>query len=569
MGRSRVDATQRNYCAEGDRYARQVVAGQIPNCKWAKLACQRQLEDLERSKSDGYRWKFSVKHGNRVCKFIENLPHVKGRWKTANIRLEPWQCFLLTVLFGWVDKQDELRRFKTGYIEVPRKNAKTTIAAGIALFMLCADGELGAEVYSAAVTKDQARISWDIAQQMVKHEAPMRDYYGLQALAHSIVIETAGAAFKPLARDADSLEGLNPHCAIIDELHAHKTREVWDVLNVARGSRRQSLLFAITTAGSDKTGVCYEQHDYVEQILSRRHEDERYFGVIYTIDAEDDWTAVGAARKANPNYGVSVLEDDITTICHQAQRSADSQNTYLTKRLNVWVSVGTAYFNMLAWQNRCRNDELSITDFYGKSCFVGLDLASRVDIAAKITLFHERGKWQVFGRYYLPESCVERGHENYDVYVGWSKNPRINLTLTPGDQIDFEYIEKDLLEDRDRFQVIEVPYDPSQATELSTRMEKEGLLMVPIPQNPSRLNEPMRALDGIIVSGGIVHDGDPVLEWMLGNVYAKRNFRDEVFPAKARNQNKIDGALALIMALSRASVAESNIIEYTGLRSVG
>lgn len=272
------------------------------------------------------------------------------------------------------------------------------MAAAIGLYLLCADNEPGSDVYSAAVTRDQAKVVWDTAQQMVRREPEMQQYYGVQALAHSIAIPTESASFKPLSRDADSLEGLNPHGAIIDELHAHKTREVFDVLNQATGSRRQSLLFCITTAGDNRTGVCFEQHDYVTQILQGRHEDDRYFGIIYTIDVGDDWTTHESARKANPNYGVSVLADDIDSIGKQAQRSAESQNTYLTKRLNVWVSTGTAYFNMLAWQNLCKAP-IQIEDFYGKRCMVALDLASKVDIAAKIMLFHEDGKRYVFGKY--------------------------------------------------------------------------------------------------------------------------------------------------------------------------
>jgi len=258
VGRASV-TTARDYCAIGKRYAEQVIAGETPACKWVRLACQRQLNDLA---SQG-RWTFDEKRGNRVCWFIERLPHIKGRWKTKGVELEPWQCFILTTIFGWIDEEG-YRRFRTALIVVPRKNGKTLLAAGVALFMLCADGEPGAEVYSAAVTKDQAKLSWDTAQQMVKREPEMQAKYGVSALAHSIAIEADGSYFKPLARDADSLEGLGPHCAIIDELHAHKTREVWDVLNIARGSRRQSLLFAITTAGDNKAGVCYEQVTYVE-----------------------------------------------------------------------------------------------------------------------------------------------------------------------------------------------------------------------------------------------------------------------------------------------------------------
>jgi len=423
----------KDYCALGTQYAQQVVAEEVAVCRWVRLCCQRQLEDLEQ---EGWEWTFDLDRGNKVCRFIECLPHIKGRWKSRNIELEPWQCFVLTTIFGWVDASG-FRRYRKAYIEIPRKNSKSTIAAACALYLLCADDEPGAEVYSCAVTRDQARICWGVAQQMVKREPEMRAYYGVEALAHSIAIPGEAAAFKPLSRDADSLEGLNPHGAIIDELHAHKTREVFDVLNLSTASRRQPLILQITTAGDNRTGVCFEQHDYVTQILQGRHHDERYFGIIYTIDAEDDWTTEAAARKANPNYGVSVLADDINMICKQAQVSAESQNTFLTKRLNVWVSTGTAYFNMLAWQNRCKVPGLKVEDFYGKRCIIALDLASKVDVAVKVMLFHEEGKRYVFGKYYLPESAIERGNPNYDVYRGWSRNPAVDLVLTPGNIIDF------------------------------------------------------------------------------------------------------------------------------------
>lgn len=559
----------KDYCAIGRKYAQQVVSGKIPACRQVKQACQRQIDDLKRK---DWRWKFDKARGNKVCKFIEQLPHIKGRWKSRNIELEPWQCFAISTIFGWVDKETELRRFRKAYLEIPRKNAKTTIAAGLALFLLCADGEPGSEVYSAAVTRDQAKYSWLVAQQMVKLEPEMREWYNIEPLAHSIAIPGQAASFKPLSRDADTLEGLNPHGAIIDELHAHKTRDVWDVLNSATGSRRQPLILQITTAGDNKAGVCFEQHDYVEQILNGRHHDERYWGTIYTIDPEDDWTTEGAWRKANPNYGVSVLADDIESNCKQAQRSAQLQNDFLTKRLNVWVSVGTAYFNMLAWRNKCLIPDLKLEDFYEKPCFVALDLASKVDIAAKMMLFTERDEQgnrrrYVFGKYYLPESAAEPGNPNADLYRAWAKEG--HLTLTPGNIIDFEFIEADLIEDRDKFQVIEFPYDPYQATELATRMTKEGLPMLEVGATVRNFSEPMKSLDALIVSGQIFHNGDPVLDWMLSNVYGKTDAKDNVYPRKTRPEKKIDGAVALLMAHNRdlaGATSSESVYESRGIR---
>jgi phage terminase large subunit-like protein len=562
----------RDYCAIGLQYARDVLADVIPACKYVKLACQRQLDDLAKYESGDWPWIFDEVKASRVCRFIENLPHVKGRWKTRNIFLEPWQCFIITTIFGWVD-ENGFRRFRKVYQEMPRKQSKTTTAAAIALYMLCADGEPGADVFSAAVTRDQAKISWETASRMVKREPDMREFYGVEPMAHSISVQAEGSSFKPLSRDADSLEGLNPHCAVIDELHAHKNREVFDVLDQATGSRRQPLLFMITTAGDNKAGVCYEQHEYVVNILEGRHVDERYWGIVFTIDPGDDWTTEAAARKANPNYGVSVMPDDIQTICTQAQRSAGAQNTFLTKRLNVWVSVGSAYFNMLAWQQRCKGEK-TLADFEGKRCIVAVDLASKDDIAVKLKLFNEDGKRYVFAKYYLPDSLLDRGSSpNYDFYSGWAKAFPDRFALTSGDTIDFEFIERDLAKDREDFDVREVAFDPFNATEFSTRMLAEGAPMKEVGANVRNFSEPMKLIASLILAGNIKHDGDPILEWMMGNVYAKVDAKDNVFPRKSRYENKIDGAVAMIMAINReiagGASAFRSIYEDRGIESVG
>lgn len=541
--------TNRDYCKVGERYARDVVSGKAPACKWVRLACQRQLDDLKRPKGS-FRWRFDKKKATDVCEFLETLSHIKGKdWKSKHLYLEPWQCFFITSIFGWVDKDTRHRRYRKAYIEVPRKNGKTFICAGIALFLLCADGEPGAEVYSAAVTRDQARYVWELARDMVKREPEMQDHFGVEPLAHSIIIGSTGSSFKPLSRDADTLEGLSPHGAIIDELHAHKTREVFDVLNVATGSRRQSLIMMITTAGDNKAGICYEQHTYVQQVLQGRHEDDRYFGLIYTLDVEDDWTTEASARKANPNYGVSVLADDLQTIGKQAQASAESQNTFLNKRLNIWTTVGTAYFNMLAWDTVCKDESLTVEDFYGQPCIIGLDLASKKDLSAKIILFKKAGIYYAFGKYYLPEDVISPGGPNYDFYRGWARDNK--LTLTPGNRTDYDYIERDLLEDMANLRPIHVGVDPNyNAAQLTTRMLAAGVPMIDVPQNYQTFTEPMKTLDALMISARIKHNGDDVLGWAMGNVVAKKNYRGDVHPDKAQDVNKIDPAVALLNALS-------------------
>ncbi len=540
-----VDATP--HVKRAMQYARDVVSEEIPACRWVRAACQRQIDDLARK---GWRWKFDAERAENVCSFIELLPHVKGRWKSKTIQLEGWQCFVLTTIFGWIDRETGFRRFRTALIVVPRKNAKTTIAAGVGLYGLVLDGEPGAEVYSAATTRDQAKISWEIAKRMVERLPDFRDEFGIEPLAHSITVESEAAFFKPLSRDADTLEGLNPHVTIIDELHAHKTREVFDVLGEASGSRRQPLKFIISTEGDNRIGVFPEQVNYLQLVLDGKHQDDSFFGIVYTIDPEDDWTSVEAWRKANPNLGVSVLEEDIAIRCRQAQKNTESQSSFLTKRLNVRVGAGEAYFNLLAWKSVCKDDSLRIEDLYGQPCHVFIDLASKSDLCAKILLFQDGATYYVFGKYYLPQRALDKGNPNYDVYRGWADSDF--LTTTPGDITDYEFIERDLLEDARNFQVLECSYDPFQATQFATRMQASGVKMLECGMTVKNLSEPMKQLAAEIVAGHVKHDGDPVLEWNIGNVVARVDAKENVYPRKARDENKIDGAVALIGAMAIA-----------------
>jgi phage terminase large subunit-like protein len=546
MGRP-VDV-EKDYCAIARRYAVDVTSGKIPSSRWVKAACQRQLDDLARK---GWKWKFDKRKANRFCRFMELLPHIKGRWKTKTIELQPHQCFRFTTIFGWVERTPEqFRRFRKALIVLPRKNGKTTEAAGVGIYMLALDGEPGSEVYAAAVTKDQVTGPsgvWTVANKMVKASPGLQDRYGVDALAHSIVIESKGASFKPLARDANPNEGLNIHCAILDELHAHKTREIFDVIDDGTGARKQPLLYIISTEGDNPTGVFAEQRAYLEQILSGTHEDDSYFGIIYTIDKDDDWTTPESWYKANPNLGISVYEDDLRIRCRQAQKNPASQSSFLTKRLNVRVGAGEAYYNMLAWEHKCKDVTLRLEDFYGQPCQIFLDLASESDIAAKVMLFRQGDRYYVFGKWYLPEDSAERGNPNYDVYRGWADSDLI--VLTPGGATDYEFIERDLLEDAQNFQVQTPACDPCQATYLANRLQNQGIELVKYNANFANFSEPMKHLGGLILSGKIKHNGDPVLTWMMGNVTPKRDAGDRVYPRKTRNENKIDGAVALIGAL--------------------
>ena len=531
----------------------EVLAGKIPACKWTRAACQRQQDDLEREAEASWPYYFDQAAAEKICRFVELLPHIKGKEFVGKlIKLEPWQSFILTTVFGWKRKQNRLRRFTTAYSEVARKNAKSTISSGVGLYMLAADGEPGAEVYSAATTRDQAKIVFEVAQHMARRSEGMQKKLGVTVGSHAISVLSSASRFEPLSADASTLDGLNVHCGVIDELHAHKTRHVFDVIETATGARQQPLKWIITTAGSNRAGICYEIRTYVTKILDKVFEDETYFGIIYTLDEDDDWTVPQVWRKANPNFGISVNIEDFKAKAAKAQRTASALNNFLTKHLNVWVNADTAWLDVRLVE-KCADPALSLDDFEGEPCVMAIDLASKVDLAATMRVFRrqppdsDKPHYYAFGRYYLPELTIEDSSNAH--YAGWVEDGR--LVATPGNIIDFDYIAEDLDDLKSRFEIQEVPYDPFQATQFATQMLAKGYPMVEYGQTVRNFSEPMKELEAIILDGRFHYDGDPVLTWALSNVVCHRDVKDNIFPRKERAENKIDPAVALIMGIAR------------------
>lgn len=556
----------RDYVAIALEYAHQVIAGDIPACKWVRLACQRQLKDLKREGADDFPFWFEPALANRVCKFIELLPHVKGEWARERKRLElaPWQIFRLTTVFGWINA-DGYRRFKTAYNEMPRKQGKSSETSGVGLYLLTADGEPGAEVYSAATTRDQAQITWKDAKQMVDRTPGLQLRFGAQTSTNTVYVESTNSVFRPLSRDqGGNHDGLNVHGGLIDELHAHKTREIFDVIETGTGARKQPLLWLITTAGFNRAGICYEQRAYVIKILEGVVQDETYFGIIYTIDEDDDWTDPSSWAKANPNWGVSVNPEDIERKARKAMTMASATNNFLTKHLNVWVNADTAWMDLQAWE-KCGSADRALAQYEGRRCWIGLDLASKVDVAALMLLFEDDDGWAVFGRYYIPEDAADEGRNQH--YAGWARQDLV--TLTPGCVTDFAFIEEDLREFATRFDIQDVAFDPWQATYLATRMQEEGLPMVEYRQTVANMSEPMKTLEALTLDGKIRHAGDPVLTWMMSNVVAHLDAKDNIYPRKEFPENKIDAVVALIMALGRAIRQQEPESQYVDTSFVG
>lgn len=534
-----------NYFEISCRYARGVLSGRIPACSLVKKACERQLDDLDRY-GDGKHFIYDAEAGDRICWFIEHLTHVKGELAGQEIKLEPWQVFILHTTFSWKTTEG-IRRFRRVYIEVPRGNGKSSLSSGVALFCLCGDREPGAEVYSFATTRDQAKIVFGDAKEMARQNPKLKRAFDLQVLATSLYVPKTNSYFQAKSAEGSTLDGLNTHLAVIDELHAHKTRAVYDVVETSLGKRRNSLMWVITTAGFDTAGICYEVRSFVKQILNKEAQDESQFGIIYGLDEGDDWTSEEALQKANPNWGVSVRPEIITSLQAKAIARPSAANNFKTKHLDVWCSAASSWMDMPAW-NLCRRS-IALSAFEGFDCYMGLDLGAKNDLTAKVLVFpvEENGRlnYYVFGTYYAPRAALlKSGNSQYD---GWETLGY--LKVTEGAVTDFNQIEADILEDCSRFRVKSVAYDPWQATQLATRLSDNDVPMVEYRNTVQNMSDPMKWLEALVQDKRLIHEGDPALTWMMGNVVAKRDFKDNVFPRKEVYENKIDGAVALIMAL--------------------
>ncbi len=536
------------------------MSGAIASCKWVRLACQRHIDDLARQKTKAFQYRFDQAKAARACRFIENLTHIKGKWAGSEIRLGPWQKFIVCSIFGWVNKRTDLRRYREAYIEVARKNGKSQFAATIGLFALAGDDEPGAEVYSGATTEKQAWEVFRPARLMAKKDEDFQAHYGIVVNASNLAIPELASKFEPIVGNPG--DGASPHCSITDEYHEHRTSDQYDTMLTGMGAREQPLALIITTAGSNIAGPCYDKRAQVCKILDKvsGFDNEDIFGIIFTLDDDDDWTDFNNWPKANPNFGVSVFEDYLRARHKEALQRASRQNIIRCKHLNQWMNAATAWMDMVAWR-KCADPALRPEQFVGKPCWIALDLASKIDLAELARIF----KWQddkgqdhyaAFCNHYLPEEEAETEDKTY--YAGWAREGWI--TLTPGNIIDYGYIKDDLRDYKGQFEIQEVPFDPFQATQLSVEMLSEGFPMVEMGATVKNFSQPMKEWEALILSGRFHHNGDPVLTWMVSNVIAWRDKKDNIFPQKERKEAKIDGPVAIIMALSRALAGDSGPI---------
>ncbi|MCX5592807.1 terminase large subunit [Alcaligenes endophyticus] len=546
--------------AAANQFARDVVRGKIPCCRYVVLACQRHLDDLKKSKTRDFKYRFDPAKAEKKLRFIEFLPHTKGEWARLRqkVVLEPWQAFGIACTFGWVRKKDGMRRFRESYWEVPRKNGKSVIAAGVGLGMFAADGEFGAEVYSGATTERQAWEVFRPARLMVNRTPELKELMGIEVNAGNMNRPEDGSRFEPIIGNPG--DGSSPSCALVDEYHEHDSDDQYTTMQTGMGSRKQPMMFIITTAGVNIAGPCYDKRQEVIEMLEGLVPNDTLFGWIWTIDEGDDWTDPKVLAKANPNIGISVYQDYLEAQQQQAIRRARFASTFKTKHLNVWTAAKSGFINMAKFMAApCQDTSLSLDQFKGWDCTLGLDLAAKVDLTCMVKLFQKeiagrRHYYCVAPTFWVPEDTVQ-GTENRrlaDRYQSWVASG--HLIQTDGAEIDYRDILAEALEVNELAPVVASPIDPHGAANLSHQLDDEGLNPITIIQNYTNMADAMKELEAAILSGRFHHDGHPIMTWCIGNLIAKYmpGSDDVMRPIKQGNDNKIDGAVALIMAIGRS-----------------
>lgn len=546
-----------DHVAAALQYAQDVDAGVIPACRWVRLACRRHLDDLKRAENPDFPYYFSPKKAAKPCIFIEFLPHTKGKWRQKRelIHLEPWQCFLITTLFGWLKRSNNRRRFTEVYWEIPRKNGKSVIAAGIGLYMLSADGEAGPEVYCGATTEKQAWEVFKPARLMMLGNEALADRCGLDIRAKIIMTPKDGGKFEPLIGNPG--DGSSPSCAIVDEFHEHDTPDLYNTMETGMGAREQPILLAITTAGSNIAGPCYDKHEQARRILDGTMSavGDHVFACMWGLDPEDDWASPATLRKANPNFGVSVDADWLTTQQRTAMHNPTKQNAFKTKHLNVWTSVLAGVMNMQQW-SACEDRTLDESAFISDPCWIANDLASKSDLCASQRLYKRTidgdAHYYLFGSYWLPDAAMDDEGPNRDAYAKWEAAGW--LTRTDGATVDFALITDSLVATCREVNPEEVVFDPFNATQMMQAVMAQNITTVEFVQVPQNFAVPLDDLTTAVKDGRFHHDGNPITTWCMGNMVARPAKKGLVSPIKQKPHQKIDGAIAAIMCIARAAV---------------
>jgi phage terminase large subunit-like protein len=538
-----------------DDYARQIMSGAIPAGKYHRLACARHLRDVSQKSNKSFPYRLDLDKVARFLVFVKKLRHYKGQWAGHTIKLQPHQVFRLGSMFGWVHVRTGLRRYRRAYHELPRKNGKSLEAAIVALYVTFFDGEGGADGYCAATKKDQAKIVWGDAAQLVKSSILK---VGLEVFARSIFNSLTMSKLEPLGSDSDSTDGLNPHLIIQDEFHAYKDRKMIDVLETATGARQQPVDMRITTAGDDPVSPGGDEHNYACQVLEQVQDDESYFAFIAHADPEDlegdKWMSDATARKANPNYGVSVKPDDLTALALKAKNMPAAAAAYQQKRLNVWVNTSAPWLSLEGW--RKGQHSWTVESMHGEECWIGVDLSSKIDLTAIVLVFPPtltRKTWRLIVHALTPDDTLEeRAHRDRAPYLLWRDAGL--LRTNPGNRIDQDAVRAIVGECKKNYLVQQVGIDPWNAGNLVTDLVEDGFDVVEIPQTLQQMSAPAKDFEADVLDGLVDAGGNPLMAWCISNVVVHRDGKDNIYPVKKKSRGRIDPVIAALMGRKLASM---------------
>jgi phage terminase large subunit-like protein len=551
-----------------DAYAARIVARKLPAGTYHRLACARHVRDRRREGSREFPYRFDRARAERFIRFAEMLRHYKGEWAGQHISLQPWQQFSLGSLFAWVHVDTGLRRFRTAYNEVTRKNGKSLMAALVALYVTFFDGEAGAEGYTIAMKREQAKIVWNDCKRLVLSSG-LR--HRITVLATNLHREARAQKLEPLGADRDSTDGLNPSLIIVDEFHAQKNRGMIDVMETATGARAQPLNFQITTAGDNPFSPCGDQHDYACKILDGVLEDETFFAFIAHADPEDldgeGWLQEATWRKANPNYGVSVKPADLQALATKARHMPSAAAAFQQKRLNVWVNASAPWLSMDGWragQGTWAAKRWTLPEaLRGRPCWLGIDMSSKIDltaVAALVPPLAEAGAWSLVVWALTPADTLEtRALRDRAPYRQWvaTEHRRTN----PGNRIDQAVILEIVAEAAGWFDIQQIGIDPWNAGNLIKELEAAGYQAVEIPQTLQQMSAPAKEFEADVLDALVDAGGNPLVHWCASNVVVQRDNKENIYPTKKRSRGRIDPIIAALLARKLAALAGTPVAD--------
>ena len=478
------------------------------------------------------------------------LRHSKGRFAGKPFDLLDWQGELIAQLFGWMRCDDDTRRYRMAYVSTAKKSGKSTLLAGIGLYLLAMDGENGSEVYGAAADREQASLVFREAANMVRSSPQLSRVLEVIDSRRTIAYRREASFYRVLSADAFRAEGLNIHGLLFDELHAQRDRQLWDALRYGGAARAQPLLVSITTAGYDRNSICYEQYQYAKAVMRDWRHDPSFYPCIYEVEEGEEWTDEKVWPKANPSWGVTIKPEDFAIDCREAQLSNTKENAFRRYRLNQWTQQMNRWIKMEAW-DACGSPPPAPLD--GRECWVGLDLATTYDVSAMVAVFPAPdGTYDVLCRFWIPgDNALERQKRDRVPYALWANEPETGLTMTDGNVTDYDVIRRDINAFCEQYNVRQIAIDRWNATQLSLQLQGDGREVVGFGQGFASMSAPSKTLEAAVAAGRIRHGGNPVLAWMATNASVKTDASGNIKPVKPPHgtAERIDGIVALVMAI--------------------